>query len=101
MEGIVQTIMNMNNKKNINHMNTKINVRNFGLAFGIAGALLYLGCALVMVFAGREGTITFFNNLLHGLDVAPIIRMDIPWWEGLIGILEVFIISWVFGACVA
>ncbi len=82
-------------------MNTTINVRKFGLAFGITAALIYFGCALVMVIVGREGTITFFNNLLHGLDVASIIRMNIPWWEGLIGMVEVFVIAWFFGACIA
>lgn len=81
-------------------MNT-INVKKFGLAFGITGALLYLGCILVMIIAGREGTILFFNSLLHGLDTAPIIRMDIPWWEALIGIIQTFIISWLVGACIA
>lgn len=81
-------------------MNT-INIKKFGLAFGITGALLYLGCILVMIIAGREGTILFFNSLLHGLDTAPIIRMDIPWWEALIGIIQTFIIAWLVGACIA
>lgn len=82
-------------------MNTTINVRKFGLAFGITGALVYLGCIAVMVLSGREGTIGFFNNLLHGLDVGPIVRMNIPWWEGLIGIVQTFIVAWLTGACIA
>lgn len=82
-------------------MNTKINVRRFGLAFGITGALFYLGCITVMLLTGREGTIGFFNNLLHGLDVTPIVRMNMPWWESLIGIVETFVIAWLAGACIA
>lgn len=61
-------------------MNT-INIKKFGLAFGITGALLYLGCSLVMITLGREGTVHFFNNLLHGIDTSTIILLQIPWWE--------------------
>jgi hypothetical protein len=78
-----------------------INLKKFGLAFGITGALLYLGCVLVMLTVGREGTVLFFNSLLHGLDTSSIVRMQIPWWEALTGVAEVFIISWLVGACIA
>lgn len=81
-------------------MNT-INIKRFGMAFGLTGALLYLGCIILMVTVGREGTIQFFNSLLHGLDTASIIRMQVPWWEAVIGIAETFIISWLVGACIA
>lgn len=78
-----------------------INVKKLGLAFGLTGALLYLGCMVVMLTTGRDGTIKFFNSLLHGLDVTAIIRMEIPLWEAGIGIIQTFIISWLIGACVA
>ncbi|APG27185.1 hypothetical protein A7E78_04650 [Syntrophotalea acetylenivorans] len=78
-----------------------INIRKFGLAWGATFALLYLGCAFVMLTAGEENTILFFNSLLHGLDVRPIIRMDIPLWEVLVGIVEIFIIGWLTGATIA
>lgn len=81
-------------------MNT-INVRKFGLACGLTGILLYLGCIVLMVTVGHNGTITFFNSLLHGLDVTSIVRMDIPWWEAVIGMVETFILAWLIGACVA
>lgn len=50
---------------------------------------------------GEETTILFFNSLLHGLDVRTIIRMDIPFWEVLTGIVEIFIIGWLTGATIA
>lgn len=78
-----------------------INIRKFGLAMGTTGALLYLGCILLMLTVGHEGSIQFFNSLLHGLDVRPIIRMDIPYWEALLGIIETFVIGWLVGACIA
>ncbi len=81
-------------------MNT-INIKKFGLAFGITGALLYLGCILVMLTTGPEATVRFFNSLLHGLDSSSIIRTDIPVWEALLGIAETFILSWLVGACIA
>lgn len=78
-----------------------IHIRKFGLAVGLTWALLYLGCAIVMLTVGREGTALFFNSLLHGLDTAPIIRMDVPFYEFIIGLLESFVLGWLVGACVA
>lgn len=78
-----------------------INVKKFGLAFGITGAFLYIGCILVMLILGHDGTVRFFNSLLHGLDTAAVIRMDVPLWEAGIGIIETFIIFWFIGACIA
>nr|NQU90287.1 hypothetical protein [Bacteroidota bacterium] len=78
-----------------------INIKRFGLAFGLTGALLYLGCIILMATVGREGTVQVFNNLLHGLDTSSIIRMNIPWWEAMIGIAETFIISGIIGASIA
>lgn len=78
-----------------------INVKKFGLAAGLTGALLYLGCIIVMATVGRAGTVKFFNSLLHGLDASTIIRMEVPFWEALIGLAETFIIGWLVAACMA
>ena len=79
----------------------RIDIKSFGMAWGITFALLYMGCVLVMAIAGRETTVFFFNSLLHGLDVGPIIRMDMPWWEMIMGIIETFILGWLTGAAIA
>jgi hypothetical protein len=81
-------------------MNT-INIKRFGLAFGVTGAILYLGCIVLMATVGREGSILFFNNLLHGLDTSSIIRMNVPLWEAILGIIEIFILGWLVGICIA
>jgi hypothetical protein len=81
-------------------MNT-INIRKLGLATGSTGALLYLGCAIVMATVGHNGTVRFFNSLLHGLDVTSIVRMNMPFWEACVGIAETFILGWLVGACIA
>ena len=94
---IMGTIIHIQKKQKMN----SINIRKFGLAVGSAGVLLYLGCIILMLTVGREGTIQFFNSLLHGLEVSPIIRMSIPWWETLLGLVETFIIAWLFGASIA
>ncbi len=82
-------------------MHTTINVKKFGFATGLTGALLYLGCAIVMATVGHDGTVRFFNSLLHGLDVSTIVRMDVPLWEGGVGIVETFVLGWLIGACIA
>lgn len=79
----------------------RLNVKKFGFALGLTVALIYLGCMIVMATAGREGTITFFNSLLHGLDVSSIIRMDVPLLEAFFGIVQTFILGWLIGACMA
>lgn len=79
----------------------RLNVKKFGFALGLTGALLYLGCILVMATVGREGTIIFFNSLLHGLDTSNIIRMEVPPLEAFFGIVQTFILGWLIGACIA
>ena len=79
----------------------RIKIARFALAFGTTSALLYFGCVLVMLVAGREVTVQFFNSLLHGLDVSSIIRMDMPLWEAGIGLAETFILGWLVGATIA
>lgn len=82
-------------------MRTSINAKKMGLAFGLTVALLYLGCGIVMATVGHEGSVKFFNNLLHGLDVSTIIRMNVPLWEAAVGLVETFILGWLVGACIA
>lgn len=79
----------------------RIDVKKFGLSFGLTGALLYFGCILVMATVGRDGTVAFFNSILHGLDVSSVLRMEIPLWEAGIGIIETFIFGWLVGASIA
>ena len=78
-----------------------LNIKKMGVAFGTTGAILYIGCILLMVTVGREGTIFFFNNLLHGLDVEPIIRMSVPPLDVFYGIIQTFILGWLIGALIA
>lgn len=72
-----------------------------GLAFGGAMALFYAGCVFVMLTVPQESVVRFFNSILHGLDVAPIMRWDMPWWEAVLGALEICVLGWLFGALVA
>lgn len=79
----------------------KLNIKKLGFATGLTGALLYLGCMLVMITVGHEGIVKFFNSLLHGLDVSAIIRMNVPLWEAGLGIVQTFVLGWLVGACIA
>lgn len=78
-----------------------INVKRLGFALGAGFAVLYLGCAFVMATVPREAAVRFFNSITHGVDWEPIMRWDMPLWEMIIGVLEVFIVGWLFGAFVA
>ena len=81
-------------------MNT-INIRKMGMAFGLTVAFLYLGCFGIMEIVGREGSIKFFNSLIHGVDFSPVVRMNMARWEVLIGTVETFVLFWLIGACIA
>lgn len=78
-----------------------MHVRKFGIAVGLIGAFLYLGCVLLMIVVGKEGTTIFFNSLLHGLDTSSIIRMEISFIEVCIGFLETLVLGWLVGAGIA
>lgn len=78
-----------------------IDIKRFGLAWGVTGALLYVGCALIMMTAGKESVVFFFNSLFHGVDIAPILQTHMPWWEMVLGVVETFIFSWLIGAAIA
>ncbi|MCR9065195.1 MAG: DUF5676 family membrane protein [Cytophagales bacterium] len=82
-------------------MNHNINIKKFALAAGIAAAVFYVGCALLMLIAGKEGTVKFYNALFHGMDTSSFIRMDVPLTESLLGVLLTFILGAVFGALIA
>jgi hypothetical protein len=79
----------------------KLHVKKLGFAIGFSGALLYVGCILVMFTVGQEVTVKFFNSLLHGLDISSVVRSDIPLWEAGLGIVQTFILGWLIGTCIA
>ncbi len=81
-------------------MNT-LSVRRAGFALGGACGLLYFGCVFVMLTVPKEAVVRFFNSIMHGWDVEPIMRWDMPWWEAAIGVLEFSILGWLFGSLVA
>lgn len=73
----------------------------FGFALAVCSALAYLSCAVVMATLPHQVTVWFFNSIMHGLNVEPLMRWDIPWWETIIGVLEIFVLGWLFGAVFA
>jgi hypothetical protein len=78
-----------------------IDIKRFGIAWGSTAALLYLGCVLVMSTVSRDTQVLFFNSLLHGIDVTPILRPTMPVWEMAMGLVETFIVAWLVGASIA
>lgn len=79
----------------------RLSIGRFGLALGTASAFIYLGCVIVMLILPRGTVVAFFNTLMHGIDVEPLMRWDMPWWEACLGVLQTFILAWFFGTFVA
>lgn len=79
----------------------RLSVVRFACALASVSALLYVGCVFVMLTVPKEAVIKFFNSLMHGVDVTSIMRWDMPWWEAVIGVIEMFILGWLVGAVFA
>lgn len=79
----------------------KIQSIKFGIAFAVAGVTMYLGCMLLMAVLGQEGTVWFFNSILHGFDVSNSIRMDVPIVDTVAGIVFTGLIGLVVGWVIA
>ena len=54
-----------------------------------------------MLTVPHDVVIRFFNSLLHGWNVALIMRWDMPWWEAILGVLETLFLGWLVGAVLA
>lgn len=78
-----------------------LSVTRFGFALAMASALFYVACTVVMMTVPQEVAIRFFNSVMHGVDVTSITRWDMPWSEMVVGVLETFILGWLFGAITA
>ena len=78
-----------------------LDIKRFGFAVAVASGVSYLGCVLVMLTVPHETAINFFNSLMHGVDVTTIMRWDMPWWETILGVIEIFVLGWLFGALIA
>ena len=68
-----------------------LNVKKLGLAAGLTGAIVYIGCFLTMLVLSKDLLIKSGNLLFHGVDFTQIIRMDISILETLLGIVISFI----------
>ncbi len=54
-----------------------------------------------MSTAPRDKAIVFFNSLLHGIDVTPILREHVSFGEVLFGIVATFVLGWFAGVLIA
>ncbi len=76
-------------------------VKNFALASGITGAIVYISCIIFMSVLPKETLIKLANLIFHGIDFSKIIRMDIPVREILIGVVASFFLWGVIGYLLA
>ena len=79
----------------------QLNINRFGISIGITGVLCFIACVIIMQTLGLEGTVRFFNSLFYGIDITSIIRMDVPLFEVLIGLVQTFVTGWLFGVSIA
>ena len=56
---------------------------------------------VTMATVPHDMTVSFFNSLLHGLDVEPVLRQHVPLMEAFLGAVSIFILGWLAGAIIA
>ncbi len=78
-----------------------IDAKRFAWAVALVAVVLYILCALLVWIGGREIAAWIFNSLLHGVDVHPIMRIDIPLIDTLFGLLFTTILAWFTGFMLA
>ena len=78
-----------------------LSARRLGAAVGTTGVIFYLGCILTMTTVSGDKAVTFFNSLMHGIDVGPILRTNVSAFEVVLGIVSTFVLGWFAGALVA
>ena len=78
-----------------------LNPKYLGLAFGATGVVFCLGCMLTMATVTHDETVVFFNSLLHGLDVGPILKTSVPVSQVALGLVTIFILCWFAGVLIA
>lgn len=79
----------------------RLNPKRLGLGFGATGVVFYLGCMLTMATMPREKAVVFFNSLLHGFNIEPILKTSVPAGEVVLGLIATFILGWFAGVLVA
>ena len=78
-----------------------LSANTLGVSIGLTGVIFYLGCMITMATVPREQSVKFFNSLLHGIDVGPILRDSVPLGEVAIGIVTTFALGWIAGLLIA
>lgn len=78
-----------------------INVKKMGLAVGLTLVILRVGCIIIFSSLSREQAVSYFNTLVHGIDVGPIIRMETIGIDTVYGLVQIFILGWLIGALTA
>lgn len=78
-----------------------LNPRSLGLAFGSTGLVFYLGCMLTLATVPHDTAVIFFNSLLHGLNVGPILKTSVSPGQTVLGLVTTFILGWFGGVLIA
>lgn len=89
------------NVRPTSHSSLYLNPKYMGYAFGATGVVFYLGCMLTMATVSRDKSVLFFNSLLHGLDVGPILKTSVPVSQVALGLVTIFILCWFAGVLIA
>ena len=77
-----------------------INVKTSGLSLAILSTLLSLLCAL-SYWLFPSLTISYFNYIVHGIDITQIITTSISLGSIVIGLIEIIIYAYITGALFA
>lgn len=79
----------------------RLSIKRLGFAGAAVGVLSYIACMATMKILPTETVVRLSNSLMHGVDVTSIMRANVPISDVMIGIIEIAVLGWLFGAGLA
>ncbi len=77
-------------------MSMSLNENKIALALASASSILYMACAILFIIF-PERAINIFKNLFHGIDLTKIAVSSIQLTNVVYGLIEIIILSLIFG----
>jgi hypothetical protein len=78
-----------------------LNPKHVGATLAATLSILYAACALLITVVSKEATATFYNSLVHTIDVSTVLGDAPTVGEFLLGFLSIAVIGWLIGSTFA
>ena len=78
-----------------------LNPRHIGATLAATLSILYIACTLLIAIVPKEKAVSFYNSLIHTIDVSTILGDAPTIGDFFLGLLSIAAIGWLIGATFA